>query len=441
MTRPSVARRVALVQSAVTLVTLAVVVVATSLALEAVLARRTDAALMETNRRAAWVLSQLKETPNPQLLAREIDEVCPAGISVQVNDAGGRLLVASERAGAVGKPIIGCEDRGRLRVCGLRREPFLVTAGTDLSLDIKDRRGVVLALALASVCVGMVVVALSGAITRRALRPLSALAARIAAIEPGTGQQVGSRSRFTELELLRSRFDELIARFDEALARERRLTALASHELRTPLTVARAEIESLEAKGEDRGKRERALAAIDHLSELAETLLWFARSQAQIDLETAEVVNVADLARAQLDLQNVPQGRHVVRDLPDEALVRGDERLLGRVVGNLIDNAFKYGAEGAVEVSASRTESEVRVAVVNRGAPSVEVSERLFEPFFRDTNAVERAPGFGLGLPFARAVARAHGGELLFDAAQQGKTAFVLVLPLVHWSDLERVAE
>jgi len=287
----------------------------------------------------------------------------------------------------------------------------------------------------------MVVVALSGAITRRALRPLSALAARIAAIEPGTGQQVGSRSRFTELELLRSRFDELIARFDEALARERRLTALASHELRTPLTVARAEIESLEAKGEDRGKRERALAAIDHLSELAETLLWFARSQAQIDLETAEVVNVADLARAQLDLQNVPQGRHVVRDLPDEALVRGDERLLGRVVGNLIDNAFKYGAEGAVEVSASRTESEVRVAVVNRGAPSVEVSERLFEPFFRDANAVERAPGFGLGLPFARAVARAHGGELLFDAARQGKTAFVLVLPLVHWSDLERVAE
>ena len=139
----------------------------------------------------------------------------------------------------------------------------------------------------------MIVVASSGAITRRALHPLTALAARVAAIEPGTGQNVGLQSRFTELELLRGRFDELIERFDAALAREKRLTAQASHELRTPLTVARAEIESLEAEGEERGKRERALAAIDHLSHLAETLLWFARSQALIDLESAEVVNVA----------------------------------------------------------------------------------------------------------------------------------------------------
>lgn len=441
MTRPSIARRVALVQSAVTLATLAVVVAATSLALEGVLARRTDAALAETNRRARWVLSQLKETPDPQLLAREIDEICPAGISVEVSDATGRLFVASDRAGAVGRPVVGCEDRGRLRVCGVRSEHFLVTAGTDLSSDITDRRRVILALALVAACAGMLVVASSGAITRRALRPLSALAARVGAIEPGTGQQVGFESRFAELELLRSRFDELIARFDDALARERRLTAQASHELRTPLTVARAEIESLAGNGEERGKRERALAAIDHLSELAETLLWFARSQAQIDLESAEVVNLADLARAQLDLQTVPPEWQVVRDLPDEALVRGDPRLLGRVIGNLIDNAFKYGSAGEVGVSASRSGTEVRIAVANDGAPAGEVSERLFEPFFRDIDAVRRAPGFGLGLPFARAVARAHGGELLFDASRDGKTAFVLVLPLVHWSDLEHVAE
>jgi signal transduction histidine kinase len=441
MTRPSIARRVALVQTAVTLVTLAVVVAVTSLALEAVLARRTDAALMETNRRAAWLLSQLKETPDPQVLAREIDEICPAGVSVEVRDEVGHLLVASERAGAVGKLAIGCEDRSRLRVCGVRSEQFWVTAGTDLSPDIADRRRVTLALALVAACASMLVVASSGAITRRALRPLSAFAARVAAIAPGTGQTVGSQSRFTELELLRSRFDELIERFDAALARERRLTAQASHELRTPLTLARAEIEALEGKGEEGGKRERALAAIDHLSELAETLLWFARSQAQIDPESAEVVNLADLARTQLALQTLPPDWHVVRDLPDEALVRGDERLLGRVIGNLIDNALKYGSKGEVAVSASRSESEVLLAVVNDGEPSVAVTERLFEPFYRDVEAVHRAPGFGLGLPFARAVARAHAGDLRFDAARPGKTAFVLVLPLVHWSDVERVAE
>jgi signal transduction histidine kinase len=441
VTRPSVARRVALIQSAVTLVTLAVVVAATSAALEGVLTRRTDTALMETNRRAVWVLSQLTETPDPLLLTREIDEVCPAGISIEVRDAEGRLLVASERAGTLGRPTIGCEDRSLLRICGIRSDPFLVTSGTDRSPDIADRRRVILALALITACAGVVVVLASGSITRRALRPLSQLAANVLAIEPGTGQRVGSPSRFAELELLRRRFDELIARFDDALARERRLTAQASHELRTPLTMARAEIESLSGGGEEGEKRDRALSAIDRLSELTESLLWFARSQVRLDLEQAELVNVADLVRSQLALQTVPPGWNVISDLPDEALVRGDERLLGRVIGNLIDNAFKYGTDGPIEITASRSATQVSIAIVSVGAPSVTITERLFEPFFRDAEAVRKAPGFGLGLPFARAVAQAHGGDVVFDAGRPERTAFVLRLPLVHWSDPHGIGE
>ena len=71
---------------------------------------------------------------------------------------------------------------------------------------------------------------------------------------------------------------------------------------------------------------------------------------------------------------------------------------------------------------------------LNAGAaPSAAGAERLFEPFYRGAGA--SVPGFGLGLPFARAVARAHGGNLEVAPDDPDVTVFTLTLPLVHWSD------
>src|SRR5215470_4793874 len=105
------------------------------------------------------------------------------------------------------------------------------------------------------------------------------------------------------------------------MAREKRFTAEASHELRTPLTVARGEIEAFAEGRGDPAAVSRALAALDRLAGLVETLLWFARAQSRLDDERAQVVNLADLVRNELAaVANVHPERTRVTDLPDEAL-------------------------------------------------------------------------------------------------------------------------
>ena len=214
------------------------------------------------------------------------------------------------------------------------------------------------------------------------------------------------------------------------------MAAHASHELRTPLTLARAEIEALARQDGDRGSIARALKAIDRLVELVEALLWFAKTQTPLDDGAMDVVNLADMvrddvAKRQAETASIPIACH----LPDEALVRGDERLLGRVIANLLDNAFKYGQGGPVELRARRDDARLQLTIANGGGLTTQVRARLFEPFFQGNGGTHEGGGFGLGLPFARAVARAHGGDLAASDDQVDRTAFVLTLPLIAWTD------
>jgi signal transduction histidine kinase len=280
------------------------------------------------------------------------------------------------------------------------------------------------------------VAAVSRAVARSGLGPLSALAARIAGLRPGDGNRAGLRSELEELDAFASRFDELLVRFEEALARERRIAAQASHELRTPLTLARAEIEALARSESDPESVGRALKAVDRLAELVEALLWFAKAQAPLSDREMDVVNLADLVRTDLAGRQAGALRAELRcHLPDEALVRGDERLLGRVIANLLDNALKYGHGTPVELRAARHEGRLEIIVENGGSLPAEARARLFEPFFRGDGADGDRHGFGLGLPFARAVARAHRGDLEAGDCAPDRTAFVLTLPLVAWSE------
>jgi signal transduction histidine kinase len=242
---------------------------------------------------------------------------------------------------------------------------------------------------------------------------------------------LGLNCDLAELALLEERFDDLVARFDEALGREKRLAAHASHELRTPLTVARAEIEAV-ARGDARAAQ--ALAALDRLSDLVESLLWFARAQNRLDGALMAVVNVADVVRSQV--ANLPEHRApLIFRLPDEALIRGDEHLLRRISANLLDNALKYGSGTLIEIEATRDGDTLRLAIANGGGTvAPEAGQLIFEPFQRGSSGGADVPGFGLGLPFARAVARAHGGDLELAASAGSRTEFVLTLPLVAWS-------
>jgi signal transduction histidine kinase len=440
--RRTLVDRVGLIQTVVALVALAMVALVTSVTVTAVLTRKTDDALEQVSARVAGVVQETQsQQRNLDWVQREIQELKPVGMRVEVRDQRGALWVSAGEAISLEDSSQGCADRsvlrtcgspaGIFRVCGTRAAGFTILTAVDRAPDLNARNRLVGVLGAACVLAGLAITIATRWTTQRALAPFSELAERIAALDPGGGQRLGLNCDLAELALLEERFDELVARFDEALGREKRLAAHASHELRTPLTVARAEIEAV-ARGDARAAQ--ALAALDRLSDLVESLLWFARAQNRLDSALMAVVNVADVVRSQA--ANLPA--HLVPfvfRLPDEALVRGDEHLLRRITANLLDNSLKYGSGTLIEIEAKRDGDTLRLAIANGGG-TVEPEGRqlIFEPFQRGSSGGADVPGFGLGLPFARAVARAHGGDLELAASGGSRTEFVLTLPLLAWS-------
>jgi signal transduction histidine kinase len=114
-----------------------------------------------------------------------------------------------------------------------------------------------------------------------------------------------------------------------------------------------------------------------------------------------------------------------------EAPVLGDPVLLGRLVGNLLDNAQQYNIPGGrIAVSTGNVNGGCEVRVVNTGPviPPADV-DRLFEPFTRLDDRT-RHDGFGLGLALVHAVARAHHGTVFASAVPTGGLDVSVNLPL-----------
>jgi signal transduction histidine kinase len=118
---------------------------------------------------------------------------------------------------------------------------------------------------------------------------------------------------------------------------------------------------------------------------------------------------------------------------PEKTIVSGDARMLQRMLANLVDNAVKYTPPGgAVEISLSESEKkDVTIAIRDTG---IGISENdlphVFERFYRCDRSRSQ-PGTGLGLSLARAIARAHGGDITVTSALDRGSTFTVRLPQV----------
>ena len=218
-----------------------------------------------------------------------------------------------------------------------------------------------------------------------------------------------------------------------------------SHELKTPLTSIRMFSELLaEGRVADPAKQHSYLNIITaeaaRLTRLINNVLDFARLERGEKkynfqpCDLAEVVRgVAQTFRPHLEAA----GFKFDCTLPDLAVsLRGDADALSQVIVNLLSNAEKYangGKEIAVELA--RRESplpfaEVRVLDRGSGVPRGS-EEKIFEKFYRAHDSLSSGvQGSGLGLTIARQIARAHGGEVVYEPRAGGGSCFILRLPI-----------
>ena len=220
----------------------------------------------------------------------------------------------------------------------------------------------------------------------------------------------------------------------------RRLLADVSHELRTPLTIIQGEAD-IALRGREktpevyREALEKSREAAKHTARLVDDLLFVARREAGEARLRLEAVDLARLLPEVIDdhraLADGRGGGITFFSAVDAALVRGDCDRIRQVVVILMDNALRYG-DSRVEVALRAAPGGFAVAVADDGpGMTEEEQERAFERFFRGSNAASRyREGSGLGLPVAKAIVEAHGGQIALQSGPGEGTRVTFTLPL-----------
>lgn len=289
-----------------------------------------------------------------------------------------------------------------------------------------------------SVVVGFGVAVLGGwVVGRQTLKPLQAMAAQATAISArDPSARLTLRSAGDELASFAAAFNGLLDRLGEALHAQRQFMADASHELRTPVSVVRTTAQvTLGAPTRSGDEYREALTIVEEqstrLSRIVDSMFLLSRAEAEGILLVRERLYLDDVASECVRAFKVlAAARQVQLTMggAEEAPLLGDDGLLRRMVGNLLDNAIRHaGPGGAVELTVARRDAEVVLSVADDG-PGIAAadSERVFERFVRLDGATG---GAGLGLPIARWIAEAHGGRLVLDARDGPGSRFVVTLP------------
>jgi signal transduction histidine kinase len=258
---------------------------------------------------------------------------------------------------------------------------------------------------------------------RLATRPLTQLAHAAESMMPAAEGPSMSEEGPTEVAKAAAAFNAMRDRIARHLKERLHILASISHDLQTPITRMRLRAETLE-EGEARDK---ILKDLSEMERLVREGVTYARS-AYGGAEAPVRLNVtAFLESMVFDYQDV--GKPVSLVSAFDGVVMARQQALRRVLGNLIDNAIKYG--GAAEVSAWRHGSEaLRIAVSDRGPgiPEQEL-EQVLQPFYRlETSRNRGTGGTGLGLAIASQLTRAIGGELTLANREGGGLCATITL-------------
>jgi len=225
-----------------------------------------------------------------------------------------------------------------------------------------------------------------------------------------------------EVARLAQSFNRAADQIEQLVGAHKTLLANASHELRTPLARIRLALELSMDKLDPRRKAglEQDIAELDYLLDeiLLASRLGAVRDAAEmeeLDLLALAAEECARYDDAVLNGVSVP--------------LRGDARLLRRLLRNLLENAHRHGQPPAyVRVERDAAMATLTVWDSGPGIPAEEF-ERVFEPFYRRRGTRDNL-GTGLGLALVRQIAQRHNGAAHCAALPDGRSCFVVTLPL-----------
>ena len=218
----------------------------------------------------------------------------------------------------------------------------------------------------------------------------------------------------------------------ESYEKQKQFVTDANHELKTPLTLILANLDIAEA---ELGKNEWLddIRSEGHrMTELVNQLVALSRMD-----EEGQPINITDVSFGELVAETVSEfeplakerEKTLVANIDDGVVCAGDEALLQRVIGILMDNAIKYCDQGG-EISVALIRGRRIVLTVENTYSAVgEIPlHRLFDRFYRADKARKFTGGFGVGLSMAKAIVEKHKGEITAYKKDSTHIGFKVVL-------------
>lgn len=225
-----------------------------------------------------------------------------------------------------------------------------------------------------------------------------------------------------EVAHLAGSFNRAAAQIEQLVKANKALLANASHELRTPLARIRLAVELMKdsADPKRRAGLEQDIAELDWL---VDEILLASRLDTVTEAIDAQEVDLLALAAEECARYDATH----LEGAP--GVIRGDPRLLRRLLRNLLENAARHG-EPPTEVRVSRGPATAIITVWDggRGVAPAEF-DNVFRPFYRPPAPAQRA-GTGLGLSLVRQIARRHGGDARCEVMPDGRSCVLITLPL-----------
>jgi signal transduction histidine kinase len=266
------------------------------------------------------------------------------------------------------------------------------------------------------------VIAVSMLAVRWATRPLKALAD--AADELGRNIDRAPMPETGPVEVTRAAraFNTMQQRLAGHIRERTATLAAMSHDLKTPVNRLRLRAELLD----DTELKKKISQDLEEMESMIRGTLEFMRGGQSAEQARPVDVN-ALLESLQADAQDT--GAEVAVEGMATAPYAGRPQALKRCLGNLLDNAVKYGGSATMIVDDAPNRLIIRVRDRGPGIPELEL-ERVFEPFYRlEASRSRDTGGTGLGLSIARQIAQLHGGTLILRNIKEGGLEAVLTLP------------
>jgi len=360
------------------------------------------------------------------------------------------LLSSSELAQALEGPVMlertsipGTEGPARLLAAPVHAQDqdLVVVVGAAL-----EGRTEALAKLLSQLVIGGPLALIAAALlayglASAAFRPVESMrrqAEVISALEPGRRLPVPPTR--DEVARLGTTLNEMLARLESALAKERAFLSDASHELRTPLTLLKGELDlalSRERSSEEMEATLRSAAEeTDRLVQLAEDLLVLARAdqgRLPVNLTVVSAKEMLESIRERFARRAFETGMTVEVDAPHDLELSGDRVRLEQALANLMENALRYGA-GPITLRALRRGGFVELHVLDSGPGFADdFLPHAFERFSRADESRSTA-GTGLGLSIVEIIAVAHQGTAHLVNREVGGADVWLELPILSSS-------